>query len=308
MGAAALLGAGLALVAVPAGAVQVDVGDGLTLEVAPFANYCAMDESQPAEANLIRTMTEAVGQSMRVVLAFGDCQELVELRQGQRRLLNRFGQILLVANGGQVSRLADSRPEFLAKVVRPFPSATLEEIAANGEAQWKAGRPADVPKPIFAVIGKDELAVYVGTTSIQGQGDTRTMVAGVAGISLLQQIHMNINLFSAYDGTAAEGAKVLEELRGQMAAGVADIHFINDDVAMPAPLPVPSKTEWKAMGSTALVGAVVGGALGGLGALALVLLRRRKRKPAPTPTDAPNASPNATPAETEAPGPTEAGS
>ncbi|PWR20534.1 hypothetical protein [Zavarzinia compransoris] len=276
--AALLLGAGLFLAARPAAAVEVDAGNGLKLEVAPFANYCAMDESQPAEANLIRTMTAAVGDSMRVVLAFGDCQELVELRQGQRRLLNRFGQILLVAGGGQISRLPDSRPEFLAKVIKPFPTATLDEIAANGEAQWKASRPADAPKPIFAVIGRDEMAVYVGTTSMQGQDSSRTMVAGVAGISLLHQIHMNVNLFSAYDGSAAEGAKVLEELRAQMAAGIADIHFINDDIDMPAPLPVPSRSEWQAMGSTALVGAVIGGLIGGIGALAIVLLRRRKRR------------------------------
>ncbi|MDD3443774.1 MAG: hypothetical protein PHS60_00065 [Zavarzinia sp.] len=286
-----------ATLAGPAAAVEFDAGSGVTLELAPFAGYCAMDEARPAEAALIRTMRAAVGESMRVVLAFGDCEELVELRDGKRQFLNRFGQILLVAQGDTVQRVSDSRPEYLAKVAKPFPTATLDEVAANGEAQFKATRPADAPKPVFAVIGHDDMALYIATTSQQGHDDARTMVAGIAGISLVRQLQMNVNLFAAYDGSTAQGIQVLDDLHHQMAAGIADLQFVNEDVDTPvAALPVPNSSEWRAMGSTALVGALAGGLLGGVGAMVIVLLRRRRRRAPEEMTD-----PVAENAETEHP-------
>lgn len=275
----------------PAAAVQFDAGNGVTLELTPFAGYCAMDEARPAEANLIRTMRAAVGESMRVVLAFGDCGELVELRDGQRQYLNRFGQILLVAQGGTVQPVPDDRADYLAKVAKAFPTATLDEVAANGEAQFKATRPADAPRPIFAVIGRDEMALYIATSSLQGHEDAQTMVAGIAGISLVRQLQLNVNLFSAYDGTAAQGVEVLDDLRQQMAAGIADLQFVNEDIDTPtAALPVPNRSEWRAMGSTALVGALAGGLLGGVGAMVIVLLRRRRTAAASETADAAPAS------------------
>ncbi|MFA5120725.1 hypothetical protein [Zavarzinia sp.] len=275
---AALFAAGLTCaLAGPAAAVQVDVGQGQSLELAPPAGYCALDEARPPEANLIRAMRGAVGETMRVVLAFGDCGELVELRDGKRPLLDHFGQILLVAQGDKVQRIPETRANYLAAVAKPMPSATVADIAANGEAQMKAGKPSDRPKPIFAVLGRDELALYIGTTSLQGEGDEKTLVAGLAGVTLVHQIPVNINIFGAYAGDKASGAAALDRLVEQMTAAISDLQFTNDDVDMPAPLPVPSRNEWRAMGSTALVGAVVGGLLGGIGALALVWLRRRRR-------------------------------
>lgn len=287
---ALVAGFALALLPRPAAAVGVDVGNGETLEIAPLAGYCVLDEARTAEAALIRTMRGAVGETMRVVLAFGDCTELVELREGKRPVLDHFGQVLLLSEGANIARVGDSRAAYLASVAKPFPAATIEEIAANGEAQLKAGKPADAPKPIFAVIGRDDLAIYIGTTSLQGRGDHRTMVAGVAGIGLIRQVPVNINLFAAYDGTPAAGKATFDGLVDQMSAGIADLQFTNEDGATPAALPVPNRNEWKAMGSTALVGAVIGGVLGGIGAIAVVLLRRRRR-PAAALADGHEASP-----------------
>ncbi|WP_133251547.1 hypothetical protein [Zavarzinia aquatilis] len=279
--AALALGAGLAAATVllprAAEAVGVDIGNGETLEIAPLAGYCVLDESRPAEAQLILAMRGAVSETMRIALAFGDCNELVDLRNGDRAVLDHFGQVLLLTQGAQIERVTDSRPSYLNAVAKPFPTATIEEVAANGEAQAKASKPSDAPKPVFAVIARDELAIYVGTTSLQGRGTEKTMVAGVAGVGLVRQIPVNINLFSAYDGSAATGKSVFETLIGQMSEGMADLQFTNDDSAMPAALPVPNRSEWQAMGSTALVGAVIGGLLGGVGAIVVVLLRRRRR-------------------------------
>lgn len=289
------LGAGLALAAAlpprPAGAVGVEVGPDETLEIAPLAGYCVLDEARPAEAQLIRTMRGAVGETMRVVLAFGDCNELVELRDGKRSLLDHFGQVLLLTENNAIQRVTDPRSAYLGAIAKPFPTATIEEVAANGEAQSKASKPADAPKPIFAVVARDELAVYIGTTSLQGRGEEKTMVAGLAGIGLIRQVPVNVNLFSAYDGSAETGKAVFEGLIGQMSAGIADLQFTNEDTAGPVALPVPNRSEWRAMGSTALVGAVAGGLIGGIGAIVVVLWRRRRRAAphddagtAPTPT------------------------
>lgn len=281
LSAALAFGAGLAVAAVllprAAGAVEVEIGTGETLEIAPLAGYCVLDESRPAEAQLILAMRGAVSETMRIALAFGDCNELVDLRNGDRAVLDHFGQVLLLTQGAQVERVTDSRASYLTAVAKPFPTATIEEVAANGEAQAKAAKPSDAPKPVFAVIARDELAIYVGTTSLQGRGSEKTMVAGVAGVGLVRQVPVNINLFSAYDGSAAAGKAVFESLVEQMSEGMADLQFTNDDSAMPAALPVPNRSEWQAMGSTALVGAVIGGLLGGIGAIAIVLLRRRRR-------------------------------
>lgn len=296
--------AGLALAATllpgAAGAVGVEVGPGESLEIAPLAGYCVLDEARPAEAQLIRTMRGAVGETMRVVLAFGDCNELVELRDGKRGLLNHFGQVLLLTEGNAIQRVTDPRPAYLNAIAKPFPTATIEEVAANGEAQSRASKPADAPKPIFAVVARDELAIYIGTTSLQGRGAEKTMVAGLAGIGLIRQVPVNVNLFSAYDGSAGAGTAVFEDLIGQMSAGIADLQFTNDDGAAPVALPVPNRNEWRAMGSTALVGAVVGGLLGGLGAIVVVLWRRRRRHHAAAPVDAGEAPANS-PATAEPP-------
>ncbi|MCF4165708.1 hypothetical protein L2U69_08645 [Zavarzinia compransoris] len=282
--ASAALAAVLA-VAVPAPAVQFEAGAGISLELSPFAGYCALDETRTTEANLIRSFRERVSESMRLVLAFGDCEELVEFRDGTRPFLNRFGQILLVAQSGEVQPVSETRGEYLANVARSFPTATFEEVAANGEAQFDAARPADAPRPLFAVVGRDELALYIATASLQGQDDNRIKVAGVAGVTVVRQLPLTVNLFSAYAGDAATGTATLEDLHLQMAAGIADLQFVNEDVEKQAALPPPSRGEWRAMGSTALVGALVGGLIGGIGAMVIILLRRRRRPAAPDETE-----------------------
>lgn len=274
--AAAALAAALAF-AGPASAVQVDAGNGVSLELAPLPGYCALDETRGAEANLMRTMRDAVGDTMRLVLAFGDCGELVELRDGQRQTLNRFGQILLITQAGEIQVQDGSRGEYLARVASQFPTASFEEIAANGEAQFKAARPADAPRPLFSVVGRDELALYIATASLQDLEQDRTLVAGIAGITMVRQLPVNVNLFSAYAGDTATGTATLEDLHLQMAAGIADLQFVNEDIERQAALPPPNRSEWRAMAYTALVGALIGALIGGTGAMIIILLRRRRR-------------------------------
>lgn len=287
--------AGLTAITGSAAAEQVPTAPGQTMEVAPIDGYCVLDESRPVEAEFIKTIRATVGSAMRVALAFGDCTELVELRAGERQILDNFGQILLLANAeGVVQQTDDSKATYLDSVAKQltFPPGRIEDIAANGEAQMKAtGK--DVPAPIVAVLDHDDQAFYIGTAKLQVDGKRRTVIAGLAAITLVRRASVTINLFSAYDGSQKTGAAVLTNLTRRLKAGVEDLQFVNEDpAAPPAPLPVPSRNEWQAMGSTALIGGAIGGILGGIGALFVVWRRRRRHARAggaatPVPESAP---------------------
>ncbi|RJF89613.1 hypothetical protein D3874_23740 [Oleomonas cavernae] len=118
--------AGLTAVAGSATAEQVPTAPGQTMEVAPIDGYCVLDESRPAEAEFLKTIRATVGSAMRVALAFGDCTELVELRAGERQILDNFGQILLLANAeGVVQQSDDSKATYLDSIAKQltFPPA-----------------------------------------------------------------------------------------------------------------------------------------------------------------------------------------
>ncbi|RJF89614.1 hypothetical protein D3874_23745 [Oleomonas cavernae] len=135
----------------------------------------------------------------------------------------------------------------------------------------------DAPAPIVAVLDHDDQAFYIGTAKLQVDGKRRTVIAGLAAITLIRHTSVTVNLFSAYDGSQKTGVAVLSNLTRRLKAGIEDLQFVNEDpAAPPAPLPVPSRNEWQAMGSTALIGAVIGGGIGGIGALFVVWRRRRR--------------------------------
>lgn len=274
----ALLAAALVLAAGPALAEQVPIADGQSIEISPPNGYCVLDESRPVEAGFIKTIRGTVGNSMRLALAFGDCNEVVELRDGKRTVLDNFGQILMVATSdGAVRKIEDTRSDYFAAITKSFPGGKVEDVAANGAAQL-AAKGADAPQPIYVVIGQDDRAVYIATTKVQSSEDERSVVAGLAGIALVRHASVTFNLFSAYNGDPQRGAEILTGLAERLKVSIEDTQFLNEDApAEPTPLPVPSRSEWKAMASTAVIGAAIGGTVGGLGALLVYWLRRRRR-------------------------------
>lgn len=271
------LAAGLFATTGTAMAEEVASGSGKGIELSPPDGYCVLDENGPNEAAFVETMRKSVDSRLRLAVPFADCHELVELREGKRNILDNFGQILLLVSGdGTVRLFSETRPDFLKAVAKPFPAGTIEDIIANGEAQLTA-QGSDAPQPMNAIVRQDEHAVYVATLRMQGDRAGNGLVAGIAGVALIRQASVTVNLFSAYDGDRDKGAEILRTLTERMRIGIEDLYFVNDDVApTPKPLPVPDSAQWKAMAQSGLIAAAI---VGGLGALigTIIVWRRRRR-------------------------------
>lgn len=100
-----LLAGGIAVIAAPlsalADSVQADIG-GKTLTLALPDGHCAMDRSNASDARLIELVEKGAGNRNEVVLAFADCTQLKDWREGRRLFLDDFGQYqTLIAAKGQ---------------------------------------------------------------------------------------------------------------------------------------------------------------------------------------------------------------
>lgn len=253
---------------------------GRILEVSAPEGYCVLDPARPAENVMIEALTKFNAEQTRLLVPFGRCDELVDLRAGKRPKLDHFGQILALLQKGQVHSIEAPTEVFLEGIGKPFPTASIGNIADNGEAQFKA-LGGKLPPRLVAQLGRDDLAVYIGNTSVQQAGPQKIVIIGTIGITLVNQVPLSVNMFAVYEGGKGQGESTIRGVLEQLRRAVIDLHWVNEgpaDVQARRALPPPTAEQWKRIGSSALVGGLIGAIFGLLVTAAILLVRRRRRR------------------------------
>lgn len=254
------------------------------LEVSAPEGYCVLDSTRPAEKAMIEALTKFNSEQTRLLVPFGRCDEVVELRAGKRAKLDHFGQILALLQRGELHAVDAPVGAFLESIAKPFPTASIANIADNGEAQFKARGDAP-PGRLVAQLGRDDLAVYIGNTSVQQAGPERIVIIGTIGITLVNQIPLSLNMFAVYQGGKGQGEGAIRGVLEELRRAVLDLHGVNEILAEAEgrrALPPPTADQWQKIGSSALIGGLIGALFGLLVTGVILLARRRRRRRAET--------------------------
>lgn len=188
----------LALTAGPAAAKDYVVGD-RSLSLTPPSGYCPLSGTNPDEADLLDGLRKANAAQNDMLMAFADCAELTERREGSRKAFSRHGHYLLPLSGGQVRPMAGTdRGKILGDVEEMVPKldrAALKD-AVDTALTNAAGRPLARVKQ--GVVARDENAVYIGNVGVFEVDGVETAVAGITGLTVANSLLVSTNLYRPF--------------------------------------------------------------------------------------------------------------
>lgn len=179
-----------------AGSVNL-LGHQIMLPIPP--GYCEMG-GHPADNELLRLGKESVGNSNELLVAFADCSELKELRNGKRVLLDHFGQILAQKSNGQLANFPGmARPLFLQKMSQR--AGSTNEAMKNANTKLRQVTSGYTGFENLGILKVDENGMYVGLVlgMVTPSGQPRSLL-GVSALTLIKEMSMSINLYQTYKG------------------------------------------------------------------------------------------------------------
>ena len=185
-----LLFCGLAALARP-----VEVA-GRWVELAPPAGYCELGD-HPVEAGMVAQTRQAIAGTNLLLLAFGDCRELDELRQGGRSSLDNYGQVMAPLVSGQPRVLKGiSRAAYVEAMGKALGGEQMRGAMDKIEERLRQVTPAIQSVEPLGVVGADANAVYFGILStVLDDPRPRRLIVGVAASTLVKEMAISLNLY-----------------------------------------------------------------------------------------------------------------
>ena len=180
------------------------------IQLFPPVGYCEAG-NQPTDSSLIEPLKQALGNGNKLLMAFADCIELEEYRDGKRDFIENYGQYLAQTPKGQLRKFEGvKRSEFLEAMneILENKGVPLEEVEAkinqrlpdlNIELRQNLG-----------LIGKDSNGLYTGMVAKmqESPGNYRQFV-GVTSYTFVKEFAVSVNIYQTFDG--------LPNLRGLLA-------------------------------------------------------------------------------------------
>ena len=194
--------------------VNVDI-DGAAVTLAVPAGHCPLDRANPFDRTVIETVERAVATSNRVLVAFAECGQLAEVRAGQRRVLDDFGQYMSPLRGGKVDSAA---PDFAQKMTEVFKSQGAQLMqGAEAETREKISamrlgiRMGE--NRLLGVLRTDQRASYLGLVQNLGLPDGSNKIQlGIVAMGVVKQRIVSLNVYSRFEEGPSGAATTLKLL------------------------------------------------------------------------------------------------
>jgi len=247
---------------------------GQSVDIVTPSGSCTLDPGRSDDAALFKQMEQAQAGRNRVVKIFADCAELGDFRAGKRSGIVHQGMVLLPLQDGEIALAPGlTRAEFLDQFAAAFPA--IDMAAVKTETQERVGGiGVKIDTGQIKSLGslrRDESGVYLWFLIEPGQSVEQPVLT-ISAVTLVNSLPISIVLVRPYlgDATVEEGLDAGHEaLKDLIAANAATEsaaasgwHWLGID--------------WSGVAMSALIGALIAGAGGGV--LALVQARRARRR------------------------------
>jgi hypothetical protein len=260
----------------PAARAETLTLGGRTVILEPPAGYCALDPARQNEAELIAFNEKMQQPRNHVVMQLADCGELAEFRAGTRQNFERYGQYFAPLSEGAVKPITDrTRASFLIEGARELPkiesAAIVDEVAAK--LRESAGG-AVAGAQFLGVLKQDDAGVYLGIAIGKVTVGDQTVSAGamgVVGLTLVNEISVSLGLYRAN-----VGAEAVPDLLSKIQQTLAAMIQANAEIEAREEA---GRAGWQATGFDAVVGGLIGAAIG---LAAWAWYRRRKTRAGPS--------------------------
>ena len=145
-----------------AGAKDVSIGP-VVLSLTPPPDHCELEAGEPADAPLIEAVEKALGDSGNRLLAMSaDCNELHQMRAGERRLLDSFAQFQTLVGLEAAPPL--SAPQGVIGHACRLTRERNGEIAGEADASERLAAAENAIQPgetrYLGVLAQEPLACY----------------------------------------------------------------------------------------------------------------------------------------------------
>ncbi len=179
--------------------LTVDIG-GVKIALVPPEGHCVKDRNIPLDRQLIENVERSIAGQNRLLMAFADCQQLAEAREGKRTSLDNFGQYMTpVSEQDKLVKLTDAG--FIAEMRRYFRKqgvAAWSANAANSKRRLESaveGLKLDENK-MLGVIKSDGRAIYFGSLlAIRLPDGKDKHIVGVTSAGLIKGKIVNLNIY-----------------------------------------------------------------------------------------------------------------
>jgi len=184
--------------------------------------YCALNKENPADKEVISSIEQVNAGRNTVLMTFADCKQLQAFRtEGQD--LSNYGGYLAPASVRQPVKTP--RAQFVADFAKVFKQQkglvdqAVEEAKRRVKAQ-NAG--TEIEQNVnLGLLHSDETAVYTGVSQTwQVEGGGKTQIVTVAGLTLVRERVISVNLSAPGNGKDAVNA-LLAVQRGIVRALIA---------------------------------------------------------------------------------------
>lgn len=172
--------------------------EGTALNLAIPAGYCKLTRDTEPGRTLYGSQDRMQTGVNLVLLIYGDCKEVAQLKSGKARGLPHYGMYLAPLTAGHASKLplTVSRAQGLDEIVKTVPAmdpAALEQTAgARAKSEGMA-----MNKMTSGLLGRDANAVYVGlAANISGNGGPANRFHAVTALTYVKGIGLSSNLYS----------------------------------------------------------------------------------------------------------------
>ena len=195
--------------------VNVDI-DGASITLAVPAGHCPLDRRVAADRSVIELVERGVATSNRVLLAFAECAQRDEIRDGRRRFLDDFGQYMSPLRSGRIDMEPAAFAQRMTEHYKSQGAQVMQRVLAEVREKI-AGMRIGVrvgEQHLLGVLRTDERAMYLGLVQNLGRPDGSTiLVVGVAALGLVKQRVVSLNIYTRFEegpSGAATAVKLLE--------------------------------------------------------------------------------------------------
>ena len=169
---------------------------GRMIEAVIPTGYCEAD-AHPTVIKVMDRVGKTIGNSNQILAMFADCKELIELREGGRKMLDNYGLILAQTPKDKLLILKGvARSEYIKTVkgqVNYFPDAIKK--AETRVKQFVPGLGVEN----LGMLSADSNGIYIGLLMTMADETERPRATiAVMGMTLVREISITINIYQAY--------------------------------------------------------------------------------------------------------------
>lgn len=177
--------------------------EGTQVKLLVPAGYCKLTRDAEPGRSMYTTQDRVQKNANLVVLIFGACAEVAQVKKGAAPGLMHWGIYMAPLKDGHATRLppAMTRAQALDEVAKAIPVLDLTPGRADsGPSFTSSGVP--VKKSITGLLGKDANAAYVGSAADVSNDLRKASFQVVTLITAVKETLVSLSLYAPPDGGA----------------------------------------------------------------------------------------------------------